>query len=191
LNKIAYIDLETTGVNPYANGIHQIAGIIEIDGVEKEVFDFKVKPFEKDIIDPTALKVSQLTKEDIMGYPDPHFVYKDFTTLLGKHVNKFDKKDKLYFVGFNSTFDFNFLREFFSKCGDPYFGSWFWNPPIDLFQLVNYQICFRDKKRESIPHMNLKAVAEYFGIDTSKYNLHDALDDIRLTKEVYKIITGV
>ena len=189
--KVAYIDLETTGVNPYAHGIHQIAGIIEINGEVKEAFEFHSRPFLTDAVDAAALSVSGVNAEKLNEYPDPEFVYSEFTALLSQYVDKYNKKDKFYFVGYNSTFDYNFLREFFKKCGDNYFGSYFWNPPIDVFQLVNYRICFVDKKREAIPHMKLKNVAEYLGIDLSNVNLHNALDDIKLTREVYyKILAG-
>lgn len=33
--KLLFFDIETTGTNPAKNGIHQISGTIEIDGVEK------------------------------------------------------------------------------------------------------------------------------------------------------------
>ena len=38
--KLLFFDLETTGLSSTENGIHQISGCIEIDGMEKEVFDF-------------------------------------------------------------------------------------------------------------------------------------------------------
>ena len=187
--KILFCDTETTGVNPWSNGIHQLSGIIEIDGVEKESFDFAIKPFLTDKIEIPALKVSNVTTDQIIQYPDPQFVYGAFTGLLGKYVNKFDKTDKFFFCGYNSTFDVNMLQEFFRKNNDMYFGSWFWNPSIDIFQLVNYRISIVDKNRLKVPNMKLKDAAEYLGIDTTEYNLHNALDDIRLTREVYRLIS--
>lgn len=49
--KLLFFDLETTGVNPGKNGIHQISGMIEIDGVEKEHFNFHVQPNPKAVIE--------------------------------------------------------------------------------------------------------------------------------------------
>ena len=43
VKKIFY-DLETTGVDHRRNGIHQLAGCIEIDGEIVESFNFKVAP---------------------------------------------------------------------------------------------------------------------------------------------------
>lgn len=56
--KLLFFDLETTGVNPGKNGIHQISGEIVIDGVSKEQFDFHVQPNPKAIIEEEALKVA-------------------------------------------------------------------------------------------------------------------------------------
>lgn len=110
--KNAWIDLETTGVNPYSNGIHQIAGIIEIDGIEKESFEFKIKTFPQDVIEEKALEVSGVSKEIISAYAlEPREVYIKLTSLFSKYVSKYDKTDKFYFFGYNATFDYNIFRE--------------------------------------------------------------------------------
>lgn len=67
--KLLFFDLETTGVNPGKNGIHQISGMIEIDGVEKERFDFHVQPNPKAIIEEQALSVAGVTREQVLAYP--------------------------------------------------------------------------------------------------------------------------
>lgn len=67
--KLFFFDIETTGVMHWKNGIHQISGIIEIDGEIKESFDFKVKPNPKAIIEPEALKVSGIMEEQLLDYP--------------------------------------------------------------------------------------------------------------------------
>ena len=56
--KLLFFDLETTGTNPARHGIHQISGIVEIDGVEQERFDFKVRPNPKAEILDEALAVT-------------------------------------------------------------------------------------------------------------------------------------
>lgn len=57
--KILYYDLETTGVKYWKNGIHQIAGMIEIDGEIVEAFNFNVQPHPKCIIEPRSLESRQ------------------------------------------------------------------------------------------------------------------------------------
>lgn len=66
--KRCYIDVETTGTNPAKHGIIQLAGKIVIDGVEKNSFDFKMKPFPGQEVEEEALKVTGTTREMIEGY---------------------------------------------------------------------------------------------------------------------------
>ena len=42
--KLLFLDLETTGVKFWRNGIHQIGGIVDIDGQEAERFDIRLAP---------------------------------------------------------------------------------------------------------------------------------------------------
>lgn len=43
-SKLLFFDLETTGVKFWRNGIHQIGGIVDIDGQEAERFDIRLAP---------------------------------------------------------------------------------------------------------------------------------------------------
>ena len=52
--------------------------------------------------------------------------------MLSAHVDRYDKRDKCFFAGYNGIFDLNFLHAFFKKCGDQYFGSYVWWPSIDV-----------------------------------------------------------
>lgn len=42
MSKLLFFDLETTGVKFWRNGIHQIGGIVDIDGQETERFDIRL-----------------------------------------------------------------------------------------------------------------------------------------------------
>ncbi len=61
--KIVFIDTETTGLKGMENGVHQISGIIDINGKIVDKFNFKVAPFEEDFITGNALKTSHVTRE--------------------------------------------------------------------------------------------------------------------------------
>lgn len=184
--KLFYVDLETTGVMYWKNGIHQISGCIEIDGEVKEVFDFKVCPNEKCIIEEDALKVSGLTKEIVLAYPPMNQVYKDIIVMLSKYVDKYDKNDKFFLVGYNNaSFDNSFFRAFFVQNGDNYFGSWFWSSSLDVMVLATqYLILTRPKMVD----FKLKTVAREFGFEINEERLHDAQYDIFLTRGIYHII---
>ena len=62
-----FYDLETTGVDHRRNGIHQLAGCIEIYGEIVESSNFKVAPNPKAIIEEEALKVGGVTLEQIQA----------------------------------------------------------------------------------------------------------------------------
>ena len=174
--KLVFFDLETTGTNPGKHGIHQISGQIVIDGVIKETFDFHVQPNPKALIEDEALKVGNVTREQILAYPPMQQVYKEFVAMLGKYVDKFNKKDKFFLVGYNNAaFDNQFLRGFFLQNGDVYFGSWFWANSIDVMVLASAYLATR---RPDMENFKLSTVARTLGVDVQSESLHDAMYDI-------------
>ena len=59
--------------------------------------------------------MGNVTREQILAYPPMQQVYQEFVSMLGKYVDKFNKKDKFFLVGYNNAaFDNQFLRGFFS-----------------------------------------------------------------------------
>lgn len=181
--KIFYFDLETTGTNPGKNGIHQISGMIEIDGKVMEEFDFHVKPNPRAIIEDAALAVAGVTKEQIMSYPEMGVVYNQLVTMLSKYVDKYDKNDKFFLCGYNNAaFDNQFLRGFFLQNGDMYFGSWFWSNSIDVMVLSTVYLL---TKRAAMENFKLSTVAATIGIDVKEDELHNAMYDIYLTRGIY------
>lgn len=185
--KLVFFDLETTGTNPGKHGIHQISGQIVIDGVIKETFDFHVQPNPRAMIEDEALKVGGVTREQILAYPPMQQVYQEFVAMLGKYVDKFNKKDKFFLVGYNNAaFDNQFLRGFFLQNGDVYFGSWFWANSIDVMVLASAYLATR---RPEMENFKLSTVAKTLGIVVNDDSLHDAIYDIELTKAVFDIVT--
>jgi DNA polymerase III subunit epsilon len=177
--KEVYLDTETTGLDPAINGIWQIAGMI-VSSETFMPFDYKVAPFKGDIIEPTALEMSGMSEKEMFKLPHPIEVHRKFTELLGTHVNKYDKTDKYIFLGYNARFDSNFLREWFAKCGDKYFGSWFWTPPVDLMSTAAF---FLANERPKMPNFKLESVMSYLGItiDGKDGEFHAADVDVAYT----------
>lgn len=194
LLKLLFVDLETTGVDPQKNGIIQISGAVQIrdgiDIVKGETFNYQLTTFPNDIIESKALEVTGVTREDILTNParlQPIVAHRKFTAMLGKYVEKFVKTDKFFIVGFQTTFDDNFLRVFFQKCNDKYYGSFVSWPPIDLASMTAFKIGAR---RMLMPNFKLNTVAEAIGVPVDQSRLHDASYDIDLTISLFDYCNG-
>lgn len=190
--KLLFFDLETTGTNFWQHGIHQISGCIEIDGEVVETFNFKVAPNPAAKIEPAALDVGGVTVEQVTSYTPMFEVFNEFQNMLSKYVDKFNKSDKFYLVGFNNaSFDNQFLRAWFvqnattekEKAYGNYFGSWFWANCLDVYVLATPYLF---DIRSSMVDFKLKTVAQHLGISVDDSKLHDASYDIELTRAIYK-----
>jgi len=185
--KLFFYDLETTGVKFWKNGIHQISGAIRIDGEIKERFNFYVKPYKDAIIEDEALAVGNVTKEQIMQYPDMKEVYSFLISMLSMYVDKYDKKDKFHLVGYNNaSFDNQFFRAFFVQNNDNYFGSWFWSDSIDCMVLASNKL---KGLRPQLENFQQRTVAKFLNIDVDESKLHDANYDIDICMQIYDLVS--
>ena len=186
MHKRIYIDVETTGTEPEANGIVQLSGMVEIDGKEMERFNHRIKPFPTDVINPASLAVSGNTEESIKGFNDPQVVYNSFVSMVLGHVDKYDKRNKFHFIGYNAKFDSDFVRAWFAKNGDKYYGSLFWNPAIDVMNMAAVRLM---EIRPEMENFKLMTVAKQWGINVDESRLHDAMYDIEITKKLFDILS--
>jgi len=198
--KLHFLDTETTGVTP-KHVIIQIAGIIDI-GYKNKVheYDMTMAPFKTDPISEEALKINGRTREEIAAFRDKRVVHSEFCGMMGKHVGKFDKTDKFFMVGYNTSFDHGKMGQWFDACGDKYLMSWFHFPIIDVAQLAGIYLM---EERDNILKFKLKDVALYLEViyedgdgnvrrmeDDSIINLHDALSDIVITRDMFYFLRG-
>jgi len=182
-----FFDLETTGLDSRKNGIHQIAGIVEVNDSVVETFDLKVRPNPDKIIEEAALNVGGVTKEQVLAYPEMRTIYKKLVTMLAKYIDKFNRRDKAWLVGYNNrAFDDPFLRAWFEQNGDSYFGSWFWSDSLDVMSLSSEYL---QDVRANMPNFKLMSVAKRLGIVVDESKLHDGGYDVWLTREIYLIVT--
>jgi len=189
MQKEIFIDTETTGLDPIKNGIIEIGGVIRYDKVYEE-FNFNCCIFAEDEITASALEINGYTEEDIITFPDPLDTYTLFIKLLDKHINRYDPKDKAYFIGFGAEYDMKFLRSWFDKNDEkPFFGSYFWHPPIDV-SILAAQYIKNKQDRTKLANFKLKSVSNYFGIKLeTNEKLHSALIDAKLAMKIYNIVT--
>lgn len=183
MSKLFFYDLETTGLDYKKNAIHQLSAIIVINGEVKERINIKIRPFEGAEISQEALDVGNVTLEQIMAYPPMEEAHTQLIRIMSKYVNRFDKTDKFFLVGYNNAhFDNDFFREMFIRCDDIYFGSWFWSNSIDTMTLATINLL---DQRSKMINFKLSTVANELGIRLEESKLHDALYDVDLTMQVF------
>ena len=191
--KRVFIDVETTGLSDWRNSIHQLAGMIEVDGEIVDQFNYKMRPrtedsrFDRNGKDSweKAFSFKNVTIEEVEQYQmSQNEVYLSFVERLTKHIDRFNKEDKAWFIAYNSPFDNGFVRNFFKQNGDNFYGSYFYSPDICVMRMVALE-CMRERK--PLPKsFKLEEVCEYYGLDASALELHDASVDIQLTYEIFK-----
>lgn len=157
--KLCFIDIETTGLNEHTEKIWQIAGSIRNKGRIVHKFNFVDKRNEKRL-------------------------FLRFLVMLDKYVNKYDTKDKMFFIGYNAIFDSNFIRRMFLTYDNEYFGSYFYNPYICVMQMAA-RYFMKNSRKKRPDNFKLGTVCRYFKIRVSNSKLHDADYDADLTKKLY------
>lgn len=206
--KIIYFDLETTGLDPVMNTIHQVSMITEVNGHEVDRLNLfispitrfrKVKTFMEDgkwkkelamglkNYSPDALDIAGLTIEQLVERgAEGNKAFNILKKFLATHCDKFTKNDKYFLIGFNNRkFDDNFLRQFFHDMADDYYGSYFWPNTSDVSVLATE---FLMDRRETMDDFKLSGVATALGIEVDINRLHDGLYDVELTREIRNII---
>lgn len=183
--KLMFIDTETTGTDTIMSGLWQIGGIIEC-GRRSEEFLFECDVFEEDIFDPKVIEVTGITPQKLEMLPDPKEVFDKFVELLDKYVDRYDKQDKFTAIGFFAEFDQKIIRTWFEKNDDDYFGSWFWHPWLCMANVAAFT--YR-KHRSDFLNFRMETVADQLGIDFDSNNLHNALFDAKIAREIYLKLT--
>lgn len=200
--KRLYNDCETTGTDPKDHGLIQWSAIVTIDGEVVDSLSIEMQPFPDDAIEDDALEANGITREDLLSSHrlTPMEGYRQIVRFLGKHVDKFNKKDKFFWIGYNAHFDADFTREFFNKNGDVYFGSWFWVPLLCVMVLAGYMLM---KKRTQLDNFKLATVYAYlYPEEAAEYAKqaeenpendpwHDAMFDIERTIDVESALRNI
>ena len=170
LKKILYIDTETGGVDFQKSALIQLSGIVEIDGIEQERFNFYVKPFVNSEITEEALQVQGRTFEELE---------------TDKYVDKYDKTDKFLVAGFNVNFDINMIKALFLRNHNSFLYSYIESASfvLDPMQIVTFL-----QEAQVLPKLEnnkLGTLCEYFNI---KFETHDSMEDIIATKALIKVL---
>ena len=182
-----FLDTETTGLDTRVNDIFQISGILTDSNLNVlETVDYRFKPFSLESVDQEALEKTGMTLESLAAAPlSPREAYSNLISILEKHCDRYNKADKLHFVAYNARFDADFIRAFFEKNGDTYFGSWFWNPPICVMQAAAWMTT---RVRGALPNFKLGTLCQCAELGWDESAAHDASYDIHKTLELYRYL---
>ena len=181
MNKIIFIDTETGGVNAEKSALIQLSGIIEVNGVEKEKFNFYIKPFKNSEVNEKALEVQGRTLEELRTdkYIDESIIYKKFLEILDKYIDKYDKNDKFIVAGYNVKFDIDILKALFERNNNKFLFSYFNSSMLDpLYSVRLLQVA---GMLPVLENNKLETWCKYFNIELKA---HDSLQDITATKKL-------
>lgn len=178
---LAFIDLETTGLDPEKHEIIEIGGIIvkqihhengqsELEVLEE--FVMKVKPEHIETADPESLLVN--------GYKADEWIFAIDLPQAMKVLAEKTEGDIL--VAQNVAFDWLFLEKAFAKTGVTNKMDFH---RLDLLSMAYTKLYHDDKAKR----FSLRALAEYYGVKNEK--AHSALSDIRATYEIYRKILDI
>jgi DNA polymerase-3 subunit epsilon len=184
MKKTFWFDVETTGVSFKDSAILQLAALIDVDGKIVQEFSINMQPHEDAIITPAALRVHGITHVQWERYDMPDVGLHKLRGVLSKYVDKYNTKDKFVVAGYNVGFDIQMLRAAFTRDGDKFFGSWFFWPVIDVQTYVAEEIAIFNL---SLTNYKLGTVCKHFNIDIKA---HEALSDIKATRNLYKKLKG-
>lgn len=183
--KILCFDTETTGLNPESNDIIDLGMILIVD---KEVVfkeSIRMQPFDWTNIAPEALETNGFTIADLKTFPDPVEQYRKIICTFSKYVDKYNKLDRFFPMGYNVQFDLNFLAAYFRKA-DPNnefgLGSWIQWILFDLMQQLRND-CFRSGGKKKYENFKLETIAKAHGFE---FKAHNALEDATVTLELIK-----
>ncbi len=153
LQKIMFIDVETTGLDPEKNEIIELAAVLTIFNVKTlkyqkiDKFHVKIKPLKTENVSQRALEIQGLVLEDFEKpeYLNPVTANKMITDKFSEWSKSESPRDKMLMAGYNAiTFDSVFLRSFLKEYNEKpmHFSKWFYRGIHDTYHevLSNYAL---------------------------------------------------
>jgi DNA polymerase III alpha subunit (gram-positive type) len=181
-HKELWLDCETTGLSTHKNHVHQLAGIIVIDGKVIEEFDLKIRPPQDTEISAYCRDEFGITWDLLNTYPNHVEQYGKFIAMLDRYVNHTDPMDKYTFYGFNVNFDMRMVKAYLSKQNRTIYSDFIHNEGIDVLSIARQAL---KHKRHLMKNFKLGTVMEFLDIEVAGPGLHDAKYDILGTREIF------
>jgi DNA polymerase-3 subunit epsilon len=184
--KTVFFDLETTGIEPQKAAVIQIGAILDVDGKEVDNLNIKLKPHLGAHVDQRALDVTGLTMEQLM-YDEERLEFREgywkFMEFCGfKPGQRVYTRHRIHRAGYNILgFDNSFLQILGERSGDQYTYAKFHWPGIDVASIACAALRGR---RQDMQDFKLMTVASFMDIGVDG-QAHDALFDVRVTRDLY------
>lgn len=180
--KVLYVDCETTGIDRSSCRIYQISGIVEIDNAIVEHFNFMMNPGDVTIDDWVIDNIESqgLSIEMLLEYKNSDEVFSEFTALLDRYIDRFDKSDKFHICGYNVRFDDDFMRIWFADNGHKFYDAYFYTDLLDVMTLASFILA---PIRHKLTNFRLLTICKLFDIPIIA---HDAKSDIEATYNLKK-----
>lgn len=186
--RFMWLDTETTGIETTDSSAFELAFILVDNGNVICERCFFLNPLSETIkYHEEAGKIHGYTEKDIMSFPPEKEQVQKIAEFLKNAVELFkpdgSKKEKLVIAGYNVNFDIKHLKALLARNGFNY-DDYFVSNIADVFEQVKKAGI--QKALPYLPDRKLGTVAKHLGVNLE--NAHDALADIKATREVaYKL----
>ena len=171
--KIAFVDLETTGLDPFKHEIIEI-GVVIYDAGTGTLTEFgkKIRPMNIEAADPKALEINGYSEEE----------WKKALPLKAVLQELASRCDGAYFMAYNATFDWSFLEVAYEKAR--------MTNPFHYHRLCIMSMAWAKIPKSKVEGYSLKTVCAYLGI-TPEPKMHRAVNGATKAMEVYMALTKI
>lgn len=184
--RFLWLDTETTGLETTDSAAFELAFILVQNGQVICERCFFLNPLSETIkYHEEAGKIHGYSEKDIMSFPPEKEQMARITDFLKDCVELFkndgSRTEKLTIAGYNVNFDIKHLKALLERNGYNY-DDYFVPGIADVFEQVKKAGI--QKALPFLPDRKLGTVAKHLGVNLE--NAHDALADIKATREVAK-----
>lgn len=180
--RFLWLDTETTGLEVTDSSVFELGLILVDNGQAVCERCFFLNPLSETIkYHEEAGKIHGYTEEQIKSFPSEKEQVPKIIEFLKNAMTLFNKSspEKLIVAGYNVSFDIKHIKALFERNGYNY-NDYFVPSTADVFEQVK-RAGFQ-KALPYLPDRKLVTVAKHLGINLE--NAHDALADIKATREV-------
>ena len=187
---VIWADTETTGLEPVNSAPFEIAIIVyqdrEVDGkkvhqmIEEKVFH--LNPLDDEVLfHKGAFDIHGVSEEKIRSFPPASEVVPALVAFLKSYC----PEEKLIFAGYNCPFDYGHISGLLFRHGGYQMTDYFNGRLIDVYELVKRAARHLPRTK----NQKLETMTKALGIEHT--GAHEALSDIRSTRQLYEAIYSI